>query len=175
MRGWRALAPAITVLSVAPIPTAGAGSPQEGTHMLNSMQEDFALVRNPKDLGVTRIPVERIYLGKYYKPNIARLPNDELRIVGMDCEPDHNFYQKNEHPIFRSTDGGRTWSKLAAMEVARGEPYLVALSDGTLLATGPSSIAEGTCYTHRSEDGGLTWTSLPSAVPPAQVFITRPT
>jgi len=133
----------------------------------NKIEKGFAEIRNPKKLGVTRIPVERVYLGKYYKPNIVRLPNDELRIVGMDCEPHHDFYGKNEHPIFRSTDGGRSWSKLAAMDVARGEPYLLTLSSGTLLATGPSSIPEGRCHIHRSEDGGLTWTSLPTAVPPA--------
>ena len=147
--------------------SAGPIKTDKEMKMQKRIRKGFAEIRNPKTLGVARIPVERVYLGKYYKPNIARLPNDELRIVGMDCEPHHNFYGKNEHPIFRSTDGGRTWSKLAAMDVARGEPYLVTLSSGTLLATGPSSIPEGRCYTHRSEDGGLTWTSLPTAVPPA--------
>ncbi|MFH0963801.1 MAG: sialidase family protein [Planctomycetota bacterium] len=144
-----------------------AGAADKEMKMQNTMEQGFVEIENPKELGVRRIPVERVYVGKYYKPNIARLPNDELRIVGMACEPDHNFYGKNEHPIFRSTDGGRTWSKLAAMEVARGEPYLVTLRDGTMLATGGSSTPDGTCFLHRSEDGGLTWTSPPTAIPPA--------
>ena len=166
MHGLRALRLAVVGLLAAFLPAAGAAEAEKETKMLNMVEEGFAEIRNPKDLGVTRIPVERVYLGKYYKPNIARLPNNELRIVGMDCEPDHDFYGKNEHPIFRSTDGGRTWSKLAAMDVARGEPYLVTLRDGALLATGGSSTPEGPCFLHRSEDGGQTWTSLPTATVP---------
>ena len=137
-----------------------------GAKVRGQIERGFAEIRNPRSLGVTRIPVERVYLGKYYKPNIARLPNDELRVVGMDCEPHKNFYGKNEHPIFRSTDGGRTLSKLVAMEVARGEPHLLTLSDGTLMATGGGSVS--TPYLHRSTDGGLTWTSLPKTVAPSE-------
>lgn len=127
------------------------------------IEKDFIQIRNPKRLSGKRIPAERVYLGNYYKPNIVRLPNNELRIVGMACEPHKDFYGKNEHPIFRSVDGGRTWSKLAAMEVARGEPYLITLKDGTLMATGGPSP-----FLHRSEDGGRTWKSLPTAMAPTK-------
>ena len=161
---------AIVVLCGDAVPAARAADPTEAikeARMINELEQGFAEIRDPKTLDAVRVPVERIYLGKYYKPNIARLPDNELRIVGMDCEPHRNFYGENEHPIFRSIDGGRTWSKLAAMEVARGEPYLVALTDGTLMATGGSTIPEGRCYLHRSEDGGQTWMSPATAVAPS--------
>jgi len=118
------------------------------------IEQGFAEIRNPKSLGVTRIPVERVYLGKYYKPSIARLANDELRIVGAGCLPNKDC-TNNEHPIFRSTDGGRTWSKLTAM-VSRLETCLLTLSDGTLMATAVENP-----YIYRSNDGGLTWTIPP--------------
>ena len=134
--------------------------------MANGAEHGFAEIRNPRDLGVTRIPVERVYLGKYYKPNIACLRSGELRIVGMACEPQRGSLWKKEQFVLRSTDGGRTWSKLATMEVPCKEPYLLPLRDGTLLATGHSPPPdEGRCCVHRSEDGGLTWTSPPTAAP----------
>ena len=160
---------AVVVLAGAQASVSTAAGPSsrpktsKETKTLNTIEKGFVEIRNPKSLGAARIPVERVYLGKYYKPNIARLPNDELRVVGMDCQPNRNFYEKNEHPIFRSTDGGRTWSKLAAMDVARGEPYLMMLGDGTMLATGASSTPAGRCFVHRSEDGGRIWTSPPTA------------
>ena len=132
------------------------------------IEKGFIQIRNPKRLGVTRIPMERIFLGNYYKPSIARLPNNELRFIGMACEPHHDFYGKNEHPIFGSADGGRTWSKLAACEVGRGEPLLWALQDGTLINTGAGpKTDDGRSYQiHWSEDGGRHWTtSSPSASP----------
>ena len=136
--------------------------------VLGEIEKDFIQIRNPQRLGVTRIPVERIFLGNHYKPNIARLPNNELRIIGLACEPHHDFYAKNEHPIFRSADGGRTWSKLAACEVGRWEPLLWTLKDGTLINTGggPWTRDGGVHHIHWSEDGGRTWTSPRTAVTP---------
>ena len=105
---------AILVLCGAVVPAAIADDPAKDTktsnnpRVLGEIEKGFIEIRNPKRLGVKRIAAERIYLGKYYKPNIVRLPNNELRIVGMACQPHKNFYQQNEHPIFRPADGGRT-------------------------------------------------------------------
>jgi hypothetical protein len=144
---------------------AGMGSAQE-KKVDSKIERGFVDIEHPKALGLTRIPVERVYLGKYYKPNVVRLPNNELRLVGMDCEPNHDFYQKNEHPIFRSADGGLTWSKLAPMEVGHGEPYLVVLKNGTLLATGGDTTPGGVRFLHHSADQGRTWTTPPTGPAP---------
>ena len=37
------------------------------------MEHGFAEIRNPKNLGVACIAVERVYLGKYYRPNVTPL------------------------------------------------------------------------------------------------------
>jgi hypothetical protein len=156
---------AITEVTTCFLGMAVTGSAQE-QKAANKIERGFVEIENPKELRVAHIPVERVYLGKYYKPNIVRLPNNELRIVGMGCEPNHDPYLKNEHPILRSTDGGRTWSKLAPMEVGRGEPYLVVLKDGTLLATGGDATPDGIRFLHRSEDQGRTWSTPPTGPAP---------
>jgi hypothetical protein len=38
--------------------------------------------------------------------------------------------------LFRSRDGGKTWSKSEKLDVLGREPYLSVLKDGTLFMTG---------------------------------------
>jgi len=67
--------------------------------------------------------------------------------------------------VFRSTDGGRTWSEQILMavdpagKVAMQEPALVENADGAIVAVMRTANAEDHLYTARSADDGLTWSS----------------
>ena len=134
-----------------------------GSQIPNNRERDFVQIKNPTSLGVSRIPVERVYLGKFYKPCIVRLPDDELRLMASAAGPAKgaDVHLKNDHPIFRSRDGGQTWTTPTVPNLTGGEPYLTALRDGTLIMTGDTYIRDTdrstNYYLHRSEDGGPTW------------------
>ena len=129
---------------------------------------DWLQVRNPKRLP-PRIPCERIALGRKgdYKPCIAKLPNGELLIVAFDAS--HKKIDggiREDMLLWRSRDGGRTWSKRQVLALLGREPYFSVLADGTLLVTvhflkQDVRNKEGYVYSllHRSTDGGHTWQS----------------
>jgi hypothetical protein len=69
--------------------------------------------------------------------------------------------------LFRSQDGGKTWSTAEKLGVLGREPYLTVLKDGTLFLTGhllANDVRNEWGYTtgflHRSTDGGRTWKSV---------------
>ena len=140
-------------------------------------------VRDPKTLGVGRIPVERIPIGATgdYKPCVAALQDGTLLVSAYRTAPaihgkpwadyhDWNVYDPDQKwylettLLFRSTDGGRTWSPPRLANVGGKEPYLSVMSDGTLFMTAhlvDRNILnrDGYCYglVHRSQDGGRSW------------------
>ena len=150
--------------------------------MTDPRQNDFMEVRNPKTLGVDRIAVERIPIGAAgdYKPVVAKLPNGDLLVsayrpnVPAGTEPVKRYSQIDRRIIepsllFRSRDGGRTWSPPYLPNIAGKEPYISVTSDGTLFITTHVVCQnilnrEDPAYPygmlHRSEDGGKTWTSM---------------
>ena len=155
---------------------------------------DVMEVRNPKPLGTDAIPVERVPLGAAgdYKPVVAKLPNGDLLIsayrpnVPAGTEPvpgfPHLTHRCIEPPLlFKSRDGGRTWSPPYLPNIAGKEPYISVTRDGTLFITTHvvwQSIYNrenpSYCYgmLHRSDDGGITWTSIraePDVVRPESV------
>ena len=126
----------------------------------------YVQVANPKTLGTDSIVVERIALGQPndYKPCIAELPSGELLIVAFHhSEKGGRLYE--DILIFRSKDGGKTWSKPAVHKELLGrEPYLSVLKDGTLLMTVHHHSRDHRnkdgyikSYIHRSVDAGRTW------------------
>ena len=126
-------------------------------------QEEFIEVRNPKTLGVDRLPAERVTLGNAYKPCVAALPDGELMLV---CETGGKGYI---YPwIFRSTDGGRSWPvETVRKDVLGREPYFTVLKDGTLFMTGlfpdydvRNTLGWNPSVLHRSHDRGHTWTTV---------------
>ena len=130
---------------------------------------DVIEVKNPKTLTATEIPAERIGLGQpgNYKPCIVRLPSGELLVVAF--RPlDLGDGKSGETPVlFRSDDDGRSWSPgEIRTDVLGREPYLIVLSDGTVLMTGMlghdarNTLGYFPSYVHRSEDAGRTWTAL---------------
>ncbi|NOX57147.1 MAG: exo-alpha-sialidase [Planctomycetes bacterium] len=131
--------------------------------------QDWIQVRNPKQLP-PKIPCERIALGRKgdYKPCIAKLPSGELLVVAFDAS--HRPVDggiREDMLLWRSRDGGRTWSKRQVLPLLGREPYFSVLGDGTLLITThflkqDVRNKEGYVYSllHRSTDGGRTWHSM---------------
>ncbi len=131
-------------------------------------QQEFIEVRKPEKLGVDRLPAHRVPLGPAYKPCIAALPDGELLVAAFRSAAvgDEGKYREDVI-LFRSEDGGRTWSDAAVLDGVLGrEPYITVLRDGTLLVTAlfghdcRNTLGWFPAYIHRSEDGGHTWTSI---------------
>jgi len=145
----------------------------------NSKEEqvwtDTIQIKNPKQLGVDTIPAQRIALGVSgdYKPCIARLPNGELQVVAFQMHKVDSTRKiidkdvpltREEIILFRSQDGGITWSEAETLDIPGREPYFTILSDGTILITVHLLIQDVRnefgyvqTYVHRSTDGGQTW------------------
>jgi len=124
-------------------------------------------------LPVRQIPVQRIPLGDPgdYKPSMTVLPDGELvmvadRAVGSTVHGDF----RNTTPLWRSRDGGLTWSAPEILEDAPGkETFISATSKGTLFVTGTvlwgdanydGDPGDNTGYyslLYRSTDRGRTW------------------
>lgn len=137
--------------------------------MNTSDNPDRIEIRNAKNL---KQPIlhDRITLGLSgdYKPCVAKLQTGDLLVSAFRSDKTVVGEKRHEDPIlFRSTDGGRTWSDGTVLKNLPGrEPYLNVLSDGTLLMTGhvhPWELvnAEGIChsYIHRSTDNGQSWST----------------
>jgi len=145
--------------------------------------QEFVEIRDAKAFKVDRLPVERVPVGEYYKPCMAKLPNGQLRLVAFrQVELGEGQIREDIH-LFRSSDGGKTWDDGRVLGDLLGrEPYLTALSDGTLLMTvhllqqdvrNEAGYTES--YVHRSEDGGRSWTSVrcePDDMPPKSMCCT---
>lgn len=130
---------------------------------------DSIAIANRKRVFVEQIPCERIALGEPgdYKPCVAKFSDGELVLSAF------HQYQKDggkvleQNLLFRSQDGGRTWSKPEALELLGREPYLTVLSDGTLFMTGHllaqdvrNTFGYTTGFLHRSSDRGKSWTTI---------------
>ena len=68
--------------------------------------------------------------------------------------------------LFRSPDGGRTWTGPQPLDLLGREPYLTVLKNGTVFITGHLLAQDvrnewgyTTGFLHRSTDGGRTWQS----------------
>ena len=128
---------------------------------------DSIVIRNPKKLKTETINAERIPIGLPgdYKPCIAMLPDGELLLVAFFCDSagKENGYRE-DIIMFRSKDGGRTWSQREITEITGREPYFSILKDGTIFVTthllkNDIRNKEGYCYSYiyRSVDGGCSW------------------
>ena len=150
--------------------------------MTDESAKDSMEVRNPETLAVDRIPVERVPLGTAgdYKPCVAKLADGTLLVSAYRTAPAlHGTPWADYHDwtvgspqrrylettlLFRSKDGGRTWSPPKLLNVAGKEPYFSVMSDGTLFLTAhlvDQNVLnqDGYCYglLHRSPDGGRSW------------------
>ncbi len=141
-------------------------------------EKSFIPVKDPKTLDVDRLDAERIPLGEDedYKPCLILLPNGELLVVAFHQHKLPKGKVREDIMLFRSSDGGRRWSKGVKLDLLGREAYLTVLKDGTLFIT-VHLLAQDIrnkdghthSYLHRSEDGGKKWTTLrigPEGFPP---------
>jgi len=138
------------------------------------MPENVSIeIENPHVLAGKAITGQRVPLGTPgdYKPCIARRPTGELLLVAYVLGKLDAGKCREEILLFRSSDGGRTWSKPENLTVDKGlvgrEPYFTILNDGTLFITVhwlPQDVrnTSGYCqsYVHRSDDAGKTWQTV---------------
>jgi hypothetical protein len=152
---------------------------------------DPILIRNPSRMSSNMLAARRVSMGiaDDQKPSLVRLPNDELILVAFHIHPRHDPMQpfRSETALFRSRDGGETWSPRQVIEVKGIEPYLTVVGEGVILATSHLHAADALndsglthSYLHRSANGGLTWTPLridpkfaPGAAPNAITLTSR--
>ena len=129
---------------------------------------DDIAIANPKALSGDKLAGERIALGAaaHYKPCIARLPSGELLLTAFHPEEREDKKVLEQTLLFRSSDGGRTWSAPAKLDLLGREPYLTVLKNGTVFITGHLLAQDlrnkwgyTTGFLHRSTDGGRTWQS----------------
>jgi hypothetical protein len=108
-----------------------------------------------------------------YKPCVAKLPSGELVLVAFSALQLQGPLKQHREEIllFRSGDGGRSWSKPQNLTVEMGlvgrEPYFTIIGDGNMFLTvtlTPSDVRNtggyNQAWVHSSEDGGRTWTSV---------------
>jgi hypothetical protein len=131
--------------------------------------EESVPVSNPRRLAAASIAVERIAVGEPddYKPCVARMPDGELLLTAFHQYKRDGDKVLEQTLLFRSKDGGRTWSGPEKLDLPGREPYLTILKDGTLFITGHLLAHDVrnrwgyTCgFLHRSTDRGRTWESL---------------
>lgn len=126
-------------------------------------------VQNPLRWTAGPLSVERIALGEAddYKPCLARLPGGELLLTAFHQYQREGGKIMEQNLLFRSRDGGKTWSAAEKLNLLGREPYLSVLNDGTIFITGhllPQDERNRWGYTsgflHRSIDDGRTWQSI---------------
>src|SRR5262249_26621772 len=101
------------------------------------------------------------------KPCVAELPDGELLLAAFHQYMKEGNKVLEQSLLFRSSDGGKTWSKPEALELLGREPYLTVLKDGTIFITGHllaqdvrNTVGYTTGFLHRSTDRGKTWRSI---------------
>lgn len=125
-------------------------------------------VTDRKSLAADKLLAERIPVGEPddYKPCIAKLPNGELLLTAFHQHKRDNAKVMEQTLLYRSSDGGRTWTGPQSLDLLGREPYLTVLKDGTIFITGHLLAQDvrnewgyTTGFLHRSTDGGRTWKS----------------
>lgn len=125
-------------------------------------------IENAQQLADASIPCERVRLGEPddYKACVARMPDGELLVTAFHQYKREGAKVMEQTLLFRSKDGGRTWSQPERLDLPGREPYLTVLPDGTIFITGHLLAQDVrnewnyTCgFVHRSTDRGRTWQS----------------
>jgi hypothetical protein len=130
--------------------------------------DTFEIINSAKLPG-GKFPCGRIPLGEPgdYKPCIAQLPDGELLLTAFHQYMKDGGKVLEQTLLFRSQDGGATWSKPEPLELLGREPYLTVLKDGTIFITGHllaqdirNTFGYTTGFLHRSTDRGMTWQTI---------------
>lgn len=134
--------------------------------MANAMSMPIQVL-HPRKLPAWSISAQRTAVGVAgdYKPSMAMMPDGELVMVGLYMERRQDGTMREWTPLWRSRDGGQTWSpRQVFTDVIGREQWLTATTDGTLFMTSHLLIEDVNntdklvhSYLHRSTDGGRTW------------------
>ena len=125
-------------------------------------------VAERQSLTTDTVACERIPLGTAddYKPCIAKLPGGELLLTAFHQHKRDGNKVMEQTLLFRSADGGRTWTEPQPLDLLGREPYLTVQKNGTVFITGHLLAQDvrnewgyTTGFLHRSTDGGRTWKS----------------
>jgi hypothetical protein len=126
-------------------------------------------IHQPLRLNGNPIPCERVALGEPgdYKPCIAKLPSGELLLTAFHQHKRDGNKVMEQTRLFRSQDGGHSWTGAEKLDLLGREPYLTVLPDGTIFITGhllQQDVRNEWGYTcgflHHSTDGGKSWKSI---------------
>jgi hypothetical protein len=126
-------------------------------------------VANRAQLAIETLECERVPLGEPddYKPCIARLPDGELLLTAFHQHREPGNKVREQTLLFRSQDGGKSWSGPQKLDLPGREPYLTVLPDGTIFITGHLLAQDvrnewgyTTGFLHRSTDRGGNWQSI---------------
>ncbi|MBM3801402.1 MAG: exo-alpha-sialidase [Acidimicrobiia bacterium] len=131
--------------------------------------KEWFAVANQHALASHRVECERIPLGEPddYKACVAQLPSGELLLTAFHQyeKPEKKLFEQTL--LFRSRDGGRTWSGPEKLDLPGREPYLTVARNGTVFMTGHLLARDvrnrwgyTTGFLHRSTDGGKSWESI---------------
>jgi hypothetical protein len=140
-----------------------------GQSLLAVEQSEDILVLGRKSLPADQVPCQRIPLGMPddYKPCVARLPDGTLLLTCFHQHRRDGGKVMEQTLLFRSADGGLSWSSPEELPLLGREPYLSVLSDGTVFLTGhllANDVRNMHGYTHgylhRSSDAGRTWQTI---------------
>ncbi|MDP6448116.1 MAG: sialidase family protein, partial [Pirellulaceae bacterium] len=147
----------LTAIAIAPVPDVQAND-----------EETFIQVRHRQRLPADTIACERVPLGEVddYKPSIVLLPDGQLLLTMFSGRRLESGKIAEQAVIYRSDDGGRTWSERETPDIAGREPALSVTKSGVVFITAHllgQDVRNKDGYTHsylhRSADGGRTWTS----------------
>ncbi len=130
---------------------------------------DQIRIENPRNLPAAGIACERVPLGEPgdYKPCVAQLPDGELLLTAFHQHKKEGGKVLEQNLLFRSQNGGRSWSKPEPLDLLGREPYMTVLKDGTIFMTGHllaqdvrNTFGVTSGFLHRSTDRGKNWQSI---------------